>query len=480
MKKALEQAKQLLKSLQENPIQVEELSKAQKCSKCQKTHDLEKRCWEGYKPVAGKKPYSKGSCAPVKKDEINLSEENPDEKADAKLGEEVEHLVEDHMIENKDAEMAEGHKIFKKDEMLAKVKALRSKHSMAKKECAQCGKDCKCKIKKSDEAGWVCKGCDNEWSAMMGDDQVPEKCPDCGGTVKENYSDPHIPKQISDAIYSKPKNRIMYSKPKNKIEKSDKADKYNYYIVHKTTGQIHGGNEFKSDAIDASKDQAESASAYKVVHHSRMDPKVKEDFHRKNKNMGMMNKSEGYTGDFPDSKPPKMTEQQHRAYLRQEMKHTIERVKASKGSLPKMSRQDLENAASQRSETEHGQDPVFLAHYSNKPAKKSEHQPHLGASKSKHQQMYDAKKQAESEAHLKRPEGEKERQERNRQNMEAHKKDGKLEKWGKSMSKEGLDKDENGDLGNEKKKKIEQNKDAPELKDIDPMMAKQKKAMDKK
>lgn len=28
---------------------------------------LSKRCWEGYKPVPGKKPYEKGSCEPVKK-----------------------------------------------------------------------------------------------------------------------------------------------------------------------------------------------------------------------------------------------------------------------------------------------------------------------------------------------------------------------------------------------------------------------------
>jgi hypothetical protein len=36
-----------------------------KCSK--EEQDIEKRCWEGYKPVPGKKPYSKGSCAPIKK-----------------------------------------------------------------------------------------------------------------------------------------------------------------------------------------------------------------------------------------------------------------------------------------------------------------------------------------------------------------------------------------------------------------------------
>ena len=36
--------------------------------------------------------------------------ENPDEKQDAQLGEDVEHLCEDHMMENKDAERKEGHK----------------------------------------------------------------------------------------------------------------------------------------------------------------------------------------------------------------------------------------------------------------------------------------------------------------------------------------------------------------------------------
>lgn len=32
--------------------------------------NMEKRCWEGYKPVSGKKPYEKGSCEPVSKDEV--------------------------------------------------------------------------------------------------------------------------------------------------------------------------------------------------------------------------------------------------------------------------------------------------------------------------------------------------------------------------------------------------------------------------
>lgn len=42
--------------------------------------------------------------------------ENPDEKQDAKLGEEVEHLCEDHMVRNASAERKEGHKLVSKAE----------------------------------------------------------------------------------------------------------------------------------------------------------------------------------------------------------------------------------------------------------------------------------------------------------------------------------------------------------------------------
>ncbi len=47
-----------------------------------------------------------------------------------------------------------------------------------------------------------------------------------------------------------------------------------------------------------------------------------------------------------------------------------------------------------------------------------EHQPHPGPSRSDHQKMYDAKKQAAEEAHLNTPEGESERQARNKSMME--------------------------------------------------------------
>jgi hypothetical protein len=33
-----------------------------------KKWNLEKRCWEGYEPVPGKEPYSKGSCRPKSKE----------------------------------------------------------------------------------------------------------------------------------------------------------------------------------------------------------------------------------------------------------------------------------------------------------------------------------------------------------------------------------------------------------------------------
>lgn len=42
--------------------------------------NLEKRCWEGYEPTPGKKPYYKGSCQPVKKEEIEIAPKNSNNK----------------------------------------------------------------------------------------------------------------------------------------------------------------------------------------------------------------------------------------------------------------------------------------------------------------------------------------------------------------------------------------------------------------
>lgn len=57
----------------------------------------------------GKKAFQEAAAAGHKMGKA----ENPDKDEDAKLGEKVEHDVEDHMLENKDAEKQEGHKIFK-------------------------------------------------------------------------------------------------------------------------------------------------------------------------------------------------------------------------------------------------------------------------------------------------------------------------------------------------------------------------------
>jgi hypothetical protein len=59
-------------------------TKEHKCTeKCEKSSTssngqwhLEKRCWEGYKPVPGKKAYSKGSCEPVSKEDDIVAPES--------------------------------------------------------------------------------------------------------------------------------------------------------------------------------------------------------------------------------------------------------------------------------------------------------------------------------------------------------------------------------------------------------------------
>jgi hypothetical protein len=45
------------------------IQQPKKMAASEKQSKVEKRCWEGYKPTPGKKPYSEGSCQPVKKSE---------------------------------------------------------------------------------------------------------------------------------------------------------------------------------------------------------------------------------------------------------------------------------------------------------------------------------------------------------------------------------------------------------------------------
>lgn len=65
------------------------------------------------------------------------------------------------------------------------------------------------------------------------------------------------------------------------LSKADDSDHYNYYLVHKETGKIHGGYEYKEDAHDAAKDHPEP-SKIKVAHRTKVDPKEKLAFHRGN------------------------------------------------------------------------------------------------------------------------------------------------------------------------------------------------------
>lgn len=82
-----------------------------------------------HSPIKEKGGQSKAGAMP--KPKLTRSEANPDEKQDAKLGEGVEHLVEDHMMANKPAEMKEGHKIFKADHPVsAIIQHLHSKKMM--------------------------------------------------------------------------------------------------------------------------------------------------------------------------------------------------------------------------------------------------------------------------------------------------------------------------------------------------------------
>jgi hypothetical protein len=69
----------------------------------------------GLSPDQMKAKLNKDGMSP-KEIKAKMNKSNPDEKQDAQLGEKVEHLCEDHMIENKGAERKEGHKLVQKSE----------------------------------------------------------------------------------------------------------------------------------------------------------------------------------------------------------------------------------------------------------------------------------------------------------------------------------------------------------------------------
>ncbi len=66
----IEEHKRLVETLRtgSKKKQLEEASKQLK--ELKEMMDKGDRCWEGYEPTPGKKPYEKGSCQPVKKEEV--------------------------------------------------------------------------------------------------------------------------------------------------------------------------------------------------------------------------------------------------------------------------------------------------------------------------------------------------------------------------------------------------------------------------
>jgi hypothetical protein len=76
------------------------------------------------------------------------------------------------------------------------------------------------------------------------------------------------------------------------VKKEDHPDKYNYYLVHRDTGEIHGGNESRADAQEAAKDHPIPHAQLRVMHRSRVAPEKKEKFHRDNKIMPKLAKAE--------------------------------------------------------------------------------------------------------------------------------------------------------------------------------------------
>ena len=92
---------------------------------------------------------------------------------------------------------------------------------------------------------------------------------------------PRAIKRLSSVI-AKKKN------PASTWPDESESEHYNYYLVHKQDGTLHGGFESKQDAVDASKDHHIPKSELKVVHRSKIGPDAKEQYHRANKIMSKL------------------------------------------------------------------------------------------------------------------------------------------------------------------------------------------------
>jgi hypothetical protein len=125
LKKSLDDAKQLIERLKKNPGELAELEKSLGAMNIDSAAlgALAKRMSDSItlRKTAEQMGVKAGGAMPKLPAAAKKAEANPDKDADAELGEDVEHRVEDHMLANKAAEKKEGHKIFTaKKEMGAK------------------------------------------------------------------------------------------------------------------------------------------------------------------------------------------------------------------------------------------------------------------------------------------------------------------------------------------------------------------------
>lgn len=101
-----------------------------------------------------------------------------------------------------------------------------------------------------------------------------------------------LERHVKSPLVAQLKSAIKGDKGKEApVDESD-DDKYDYYVVHRGSGDIHGGFENKEDAQDARKDMEVPASELKVVHHSMVDKDKKKDFHKRNDISGKLHEDE--------------------------------------------------------------------------------------------------------------------------------------------------------------------------------------------
>jgi hypothetical protein len=92
--------------------------------------DMEKRCWEGYEPTPGKKPYEKGSCQPVKKDDAPHEPGSPEDSAHDVVEEGSSLKDEIESLSSED-----------RDDMLRHLRSLKDKKKHRSEENRKAGED---------------------------------------------------------------------------------------------------------------------------------------------------------------------------------------------------------------------------------------------------------------------------------------------------------------------------------------------------